>query len=413
MKFTNSPLVSYTRISPNRTVNRNHVIDTITIHCVVGQCSVEVLGAVFAPVGRQASSNYGIGYDGKIAMYCEEKDRSWCTSSGANDHRAITIEVASDTTPPYRVNAKAYAALIDLCADICRRNGIKELKWKADKNLIGQVDKQNMTVHRWFDNRACPGEYLYNLHSQIAAEVNARLGMSNSTQEGNDMVGAALTFKSGDIVKITGKTYYGGRSVPSWVRAKNWIVHSAAGDRVVLDKSQDGENSIMSPFKADDVKIVTLSSNNISEPVGKPKPEPNIIGKGDVVSVAQNAKYRNGASVPTWVIEKKWIVREVSDSEYVVIDKSLDGNNAICSSINRNYLTVVSKDGTSAVTNEIKKGSKVRVRNGARAYGGEKLADFVYKTTYTVLDQPVGNRVIIGINGQITAAVNKNDLIVI
>lgn len=111
-------------------------------------------------------------------MYCEEKDRSWCSSSPSNDHRAITIEVASDTTYPYAVNAKAYASLINLVADICKRNGIKELKWKADKSLIGQVDKQNMTVHRWFAATACPGEYLYSRMGQIAQEVNKKLGIS-------------------------------------------------------------------------------------------------------------------------------------------------------------------------------------------------------------------------------------------
>lgn len=102
----------------------------------------------------------------------EEQDRSWCSSSRSNDHRAITIEVASDTKHPYKVTDQALAALIDLLVDICRRNGIKALLWKGDKSLIGQVDKQNMTVHRWFANKACPGDYLYNLHPQIAAQVN-------------------------------------------------------------------------------------------------------------------------------------------------------------------------------------------------------------------------------------------------
>ena len=176
----NSPLVSYTKISPNKTSPRNHVIDTITIHCVVGQCSVQTLGNLFAEPSRQASSNYGIGYVGKIGMYVEEKDRSWCSSNSANDNRAITIEVASDTTHPYAVNDKAYAALIELLVDICKRNNIKELKWKADKSLIGQVDKQNMTVHRWFANKACPGDYLYNKHGEIAAAVNAKLGISTT-----------------------------------------------------------------------------------------------------------------------------------------------------------------------------------------------------------------------------------------
>lgn len=181
MGFTNSSLVDYTKISPNRTKNRNHKIDTITIHCVVGQLSVEAIGNVFAPTSRQASSNYGIGSDGRIGMYVEEKDRSWCTSNAANDHRAITIEVASDTKHPYAVNSKAMKSLINLITDICKRNGIKKLLWKGDKSLIGQVSKQNMTVHRWFAPKACPGDYLYNKHSYIANEVNKRLGVVKET----------------------------------------------------------------------------------------------------------------------------------------------------------------------------------------------------------------------------------------
>jgi hypothetical protein len=178
--MSNSSLVNYTKISPNKTSPRNHAIDTITIHCVVGQCTVETIGNVFAPSSRQASSNYGIGPDGRIGMYVEEKDRSWCSSSSSNDNRAVTIEVASDTTEPYAVTDAAYEALIKLCADICKRNGIKKLLWKADKSLIGQVDKQNMTVHRWFANKSCPGEYLYSRYADIANRVNAILGNDSS-----------------------------------------------------------------------------------------------------------------------------------------------------------------------------------------------------------------------------------------
>lgn len=178
MSFTNSPLVVYKKISPNRTSPRNHVIDTITIHCMACNASVESCGNGFSKKSRKASSNYGIGSDGRVAMYVEEKDRSWCSSNSANDHRAVTIEVANDGgAPEWHISYKAYDALINLCADICRRNGIKELKWRADKSLIGQVDKQNMTVHRWFANKSCPGDYLYNLHGQIAMEVNKRLGV--------------------------------------------------------------------------------------------------------------------------------------------------------------------------------------------------------------------------------------------
>ena len=178
MAYSNSPLVTYKRITNNKTSPRNHAIDTITIHCIVGQWTAKQGCDYFATTDRECSANYVVGKDGSIGLSVEEKDRSWCSSSSSNDHRAITIEVASDTAHPYAVTDEAYNALIKLVADICKRNGIKKLLWKADKSLIGQVDKQNMTVHRWFANKSCPGEYLYSRHSDIAAKVNALLGDS-------------------------------------------------------------------------------------------------------------------------------------------------------------------------------------------------------------------------------------------
>lgn len=172
--MSNSGLVNYVKISPAKNAGRNHVIDTISIHCMAGQLSVESCGEVFQK--RDASSNYGVGPDGRIGMYVEEKDRSWCTSNGPNDNRAVTIEVASDSTPPYAVTDTAYNALIVLLVDICQRNNISQLRWRGDKSLIGQVELQNMTVHRWFSSKACPGDYLYNKHLDIANAVNARMG---------------------------------------------------------------------------------------------------------------------------------------------------------------------------------------------------------------------------------------------
>ena len=190
MAYTNSPLVNYKKISPNKTSNRNHKIDTITIHHMAGNLTVEACGEVFAPTSRKASSNYGIGSDGRIGLYVEEKDRSWATSSSSNDHRAVTIEVANDNTKTWSISDKAYKSLVALCVDICKRNGIPELKWKGDKNLVGKVEQQNMTVHRWFAATACPGDYLYTLHSQIAKDVNAQLKKSSSKklESGNDIV---------------------------------------------------------------------------------------------------------------------------------------------------------------------------------------------------------------------------------
>lgn len=181
MAYTNSPLVTYTNISQNKSSPRNHTIDTITIHCIVGQWTARQGCDYFANTARNASCNYVLGKDGSIGLCVEEKDRSWCSSSASNDNRAVTIEVASDTSHPYAVTEKAYNTLIQLVADICKRNNIKELKWQADKNLIGQVDKQNMTVHRWFANKACPGDYLYNRYGDIAKSVNEILSGSEGS----------------------------------------------------------------------------------------------------------------------------------------------------------------------------------------------------------------------------------------
>ena len=164
MAYTNSSLVSYTKLSPNHSGHRTHSIDRITPHCVVGQCSMETLGNIFTPTSRQASCNYGIGPDGRVGMYVEEKNRSWCSSSNANDQRAVTIECASDTKHPYTMNSTVYAILIKLCVDICKRNGKKKLIWLGDKNKTlnysPKSDEMVLTVHRWFANKSCPGDWL-------------------------------------------------------------------------------------------------------------------------------------------------------------------------------------------------------------------------------------------------------------
>ena len=180
MAYTNSSLVSYTKLSPNHSGQRTHSIDRITPHCVVGQCSVETLGNIFLPTSRQASCNYGIGVDGRVGMYVEEKNRSWCSSSSANDQRAVTIECASDTTEPYAFKDVVYQTLIKLCADICKRNGKKKLLWLGDKDKTlsyePKSDEMVLTVHRWFANKSCPGSWMYARMGDLAAKVTAQLG---------------------------------------------------------------------------------------------------------------------------------------------------------------------------------------------------------------------------------------------
>lgn len=208
--MSNSSLISYTKLSPNHSGKRTKKIDTVTIHCMAGQLSVESCGALFAKSSRQASSNYGIGPDGRIALYVDEGNRSWCTSSNANDQRAVTIEVASDATHPYAVRDKAYDALLDLVTDICKRNGIKKLAWSTNKNTrVNHLNGCNMTVHRDYAAKACPGDYLYNLQDEIAAEVNRRLGTSGSTTPSTGgSTGTAAGIKVGDVVEFTGSKHY-------------------------------------------------------------------------------------------------------------------------------------------------------------------------------------------------------------
>ena len=210
--MSNSPLATYTRITKNKTSPRNHVIDTITIHCIVGQWTAKQGCDYFATTDRQCSANYVVGKDGSIGLSVDEKDRSWCSSNGTNDNRAITIEVASDTTHPYAVTAKAYAALLDLVTDICKRNGIKKLVWSTNKNdRVNHRNGCNMTVHRDFANKACPGEYLYSRHGGIAAEVNRRLqGASN---------GGGVVVTPPSVEKPTGGTT-GATVTPYHVRVK-------------------------------------------------------------------------------------------------------------------------------------------------------------------------------------------------
>lgn len=293
--MSNSPLVDYTRISPNKNSPRNHKIDTITIHCVVGQCTVETLGNIFAPTSRQASSNYGVGTDGKIGMYVEEKDRSWCSSNAANDNRAVTIEVASDTKHPYAVNDRAFAALLDLVTDICKRNEIKKLVWSTKKaDRVNHKNGCNMTVHRDYANKSCPGDYLYNRHGEIAAEVNRRLGVADTAPDAGAAQGVTVyTVKKGDtlsrIAAKYGTTYqaiaaYNGIKNPNAIRVGQKIKIPAStapaalkkGDRVkVLNAvTYDGK-----PFRTyyDTYDVIQVSGARV------------VIGVGATVTAAVNA----------------------------------------------------------------------------------------------------------------------------
>lgn len=212
--MSNSSLATYTKISPNRTSPRNHKIDTITIHCFVGQVTAQsgcnCSGFRIFDERKGASCNYVVGYDGSIGLCVEEKDRSWCSSNRQNDHRSVTIETASDTKAPYAVTQEAYNALLDLVTDICQRNGIRRLIWFANMERTLGYQRQEgeacLTVHRWFANKSCPGDYLYNLHGQIADEVTRRLNRGEvKTEITTSMFIEYIVKKNDTLTKIEQK----------------------------------------------------------------------------------------------------------------------------------------------------------------------------------------------------------------
>ena len=264
MGYTNSPLVVYTKLSPNHSGQRTHNIDRITPHCVVGQLSAESICGCFTSPDRQASCNYGIGPDGRVALCVEERNRSWCSSSAANDQRAITIECASDAKEPYAMTTAVYASLIKLCVDICKRYGKTKLLWFGDKDktlaYAPKADEMVLTVHRWFAAKSCPGTWLYQRMGDLASKVTAELGGTASVPEVKPSTPTTQGIKVGDLVSITGNNYYSGKAIPSWVRKLKWYVHEVSGDRAIINKDESGKYAIMSPVKVSALTVAGSAS---------------------------------------------------------------------------------------------------------------------------------------------------------
>lgn len=190
--MSNSSLVNCTVKSPNHSGKRTYRISRLTPHCVVGQLSAESIGGCFTSPSRQASCNYGIGSDGRVCLVVDEENRSWCSSSSDNDQRAVTIECASDKTSPYAMNNAVYSKLVDLCVDICKRNGITKLLWLGSKEKTLSYEPKSeeavLTAHRWFADKSCPGDWLYSRYGDLANRVNARLGSSEPAPQPSDKV---------------------------------------------------------------------------------------------------------------------------------------------------------------------------------------------------------------------------------
>lgn len=339
MGYTNSPLVSYTKLSPNHSGQRTHAIDRITPHCVVGQCSVETLGNIFAPTERQASCNYGIGADGRVGMYCEEKNRSWCSSSSANDQRAITIECASDTSAPYAFKDVVYNKLIELCVDICKRNGKKKLLWLGDKDKTlaynPASDEMVLTVHRWFANKSCPGDWMYQRMGDLAAKVTAKLGGTATEPE--------KPAASGTLYRVQVGAYSKKENADNQlkaVKAKGFDAFITQVDG--LYKVQVGAYSVKANAEAQlakvkaagfDAFITTKADTAASTPVVES------LKVGDKVRLQKGAPcYGKSTGFASWVYDSTLYVREIKGSRVVI---STLKSGAVTGAADKKYLTKI------------------------------------------------------------------------
>ena len=295
--MTNSNLVNYTKISPNSTNPRKDKIRKITIHHMAGNFSLEACGNGFANPARQASSNYAIDSQGRVAMYVEEKNRAWTSGNADNDNQAITIEVANcGGAPDWKVSEKAIAKLIDLCVDICLRNDIEKLNYTGDA-------RGNLTRHNMFQATTCPGAYLQSKFPFIAEEVNKRL---ETQKNKNDLATA-------------NKELYRVR--------KNWSD----------SKSQKGAFSILDNAikcaKAAGAEYEVYNSQGVA--VYK-APAANALTIGCKARLSQDARYYDGKAMPQWVKDSDMYVREINGDRVVI---STVPTGAITGAVHKKYLT--------------------------------------------------------------------------
>ena len=354
--MSNSPLVNYTKISPNRTSPRNHKIDRITIHHMAGNLTVEQCGNVFAPASRKASANYGIGNDGRVGMYVEEKDRSWCSSNSANDHRAVTIEVANSATgEPWPVSDKALNKLVDLCVDICKRNGIPKLVYTGDT-------RGNLTMHRWFAPTGCPGTYLASKFSWIAEQVNGRLN-GNQTSESKPPASGTLyrIRKSWSDAKSQIGAYRNLESAKKECK-EGYSVYDEAGNTVYSNKpevSKPGPSA--QKHKVGEHVVFSTCYASSADPISKAIPASKMARNHGVIT-----KIQTGAKNPylldnglCWVNDGD-IRGLYQEAQYYTV-KSGDTLSGIAAKYGTTYQKIAQMNGLTN-PNKIYVGQKLRVK---------------------------------------------------
>lgn len=340
--MSNSGLVNCTVKSPNHSGKRTHSIDRITPHCVVGQLSAKNIGGCFTSTSRQASCNYGIGTEGDVCLIVDEENRSWCSSSNANDQRAVTIECASDKSEPYAMNSKVYNKLVELCFDICKRNGKTKLLWFADKDKsLSYEPKSNemvLTVHRWFANKSCPGDWLYNRLGDVAKTVTAKLGGSSESQP-------TTPTTSGTMYRVQVGAYSNKTNAVNQLNA----VKKKGFEAILIQvdgmyKVQVGAYSVkanadnmLAKVKAAgfDAFITTKGGTQVSTSTSNTT-SAKTITVGSTVKVKKGAKTYEGKTLASFVYERNHKVKEISGDRVVITY-----NGTVIAAVKKSDLTLV------------------------------------------------------------------------
>lgn len=333
--MSNSPLVVYTKLSPNHSGKRTHSIDRITPHCVVGQLSCESICGCFTSTERQASCNYGIGTDGRVSLCVDEGNRSWCSSSNSNDQRAVTIECSSDKTAPYAMTDAVYKSLINLCVDICKRNGKKKLLWFADKDKTlayePAADEMVITVHRWFANKSCPGDWLYNRLGDLAAKVTAKL---NGDSSGGSTSGTLYRVQTGAY-----KQKANADAQLAKVKAAGfdtYMVQAGGYYKIQVGAYSKKENADAMAAKLKAAGFDTFITTEKGTAVSSGS---STLAVGDKVKLAANAPtYGTSQKFSSWVYSSTLYVREISGSRIVI---STQKTGAVTGAVDKKYLTKV------------------------------------------------------------------------
>ena len=376
--MSNSSLVTYTRISPNRNSPRNNTIKKIVIHHMAGVMTVEQFGDIVANPSREMSANYAIGNDGRIGLFCPESDRSWCSSSGLIDHQAITIEVSNSAYGDeygWPISEAAYNSLIKLCVDICKRNGIKKLEY------INGSTSGTLVRHCDIVPTCCPGPWIKSHTTEICNKVNAQLN-STPTPTPQPSTSYTVSLKASDLIYETP----GGK--------QSGTVGTNGTFTIVEDKWVNGIK--YGKLKSGAGWVVVAKANNTNTSTS--------FKVGDLVKIASNAVYYTGAGIPEWVKRENWYISSISNDR-AVLGLNEAKNRNIQSPISTKYLTKVSGGTT---TTPIKVGDWVKVTNNV-IYGTNKKF-VVYASKYKVLELK-GDRAVISSDGKnVTTAISVNNI---